>query len=62
MGSERWGKPLLPLYARAHTHTHVTDSGTAHCLSPDIRTRHNDNDDAPVFFFSIHNNNNIRTR
>lgn len=37
---------------------HVTDLGTAYCLNRDIRTRHNDNDDAPVFF-SFHNNNNI---
>lgn len=33
------------------THTcHLTGNYT-HCLNPDIRTRHNDNDDAPVFFF-----------
>lgn len=36
--------------------THVTDLGTKYCLNRDIRTRHNDNDDAPVFFFFFHNN------
>jgi hypothetical protein len=30
---------------------HVTNFGTAYCLNRDIRTRHNDNDDA-LFFFS----------
>lgn len=34
---------------------HVTDLGTAYCLNRDIRTRHNDNDDALCFFF-FHNN------
>lgn len=38
--------------------THVTDLGTEYCLiNRDIRTRHNDNDDAPVFFFSSFHNN-----
>lgn len=47
MGSERREythmSPIRELYIYEYTY----------CLNPDIRTRHNDNDDAPFFFFII---------